>query len=214
MAKSSADLGVKRLFFSSSVCVYPVGEMNQGRKMREEDVLPASPNETYGWEKLISEIRYIAYGQEGKLNVRIARFDNTYGPECDYKTKRAKAPAALCRKVVEAKDEIEVWGDGSATRHFLYIDDLLDGIYKLMHSDYLYPVNLGTDELVKVNQLAQMIIDISGKDLKIKNVEGEIGAKQRRISHDRAKEILKWEAETKLKDGIEKTYKWIERAIG
>lgn len=204
---------VERLFFSSSVCVYPVDKINKGEIMTEEDISPANPNEAYGWEKLMAELRYLSYQETKGLKIRIARFDNTYGPEGTYDGGREKAPAALCRKVALADKEIEVWGNGKATRHFLYVDDLVDGIYKLMQSDYNKPVNLGTDELVTINQLAGMIIKISGKELKIKNIDGPVGAIKRRISHTKAKRELNWKAKTSLMKGIEKTYKWIEERL-
>src|SRR3990167_2053344 len=172
MAETAYLNKVDRIFFSSSVCVYPVGLINKGKKVKERDSYPAEPNEAYGWEKLTAEKRYFAYQKERGLKVRIARFDNTYGPECIFEGGREKAPAALCRKIAlaEQKDKVEVWGNGRATRHFTYIDDLVEGIEKLMHSDCDTPINLGSDELVTINQLAKIIINIANNDLKIKNI--------------------------------------------
>lgn len=204
---------VKRLFFSSSVCVYPTHRQNSLRAhyMSEEMAIPANPNEAYGWEKLIAEIRYQAYEREYGLAVRIARFDNTYGPFGTHEGGREKAPAALCRKVALARDgdEIEVWGDGKQTRPFLYIDDNVRGIYQIMRSDCNYPINLGPEKVVTIDELAKTVIRVSGKNLSIKHVDGPQGTRSRYIVHKRA-EALGWSARVGLLEGITKTYTWIK----
>jgi len=208
---------VKRYFFSSSVCVYPVDRLSiaDPKPMNEEDAFPANPQKGYGWQKLTHEMRCLYYGKEMGLETRIARFQNTYGPEGTYDGGREKAPAALCRKTIMAKEggEIEVWGDGNATREFTYISDLVDGIYKLMQSDSKGPVILGTEEQISINDFADLIIGISGKDLGIKNVEGPEGVKGRNFSHEKAKKYMDWEAKVPLKEGITNTYRWIKKQM-
>lgn len=223
MAEACKVNKIKRLFFSSSACVYPTFLQDTLKKyvMKEEHVFPAFPNEAYGWEKLISELRYLAYDKEGYYKVRIARFENCYGPEGTYKGGREKAPAALCRKVVELKPvpelkpipEIEVWGDGKQTRSFMYIDDCIEGIYKIMKSKYNNPFNLGSEEVVTINNLAKRIIKISVKKLRIKNIYGPQGVRSRYLDHQKAKFLLKWTAKTSLDEGLIKTYGWIEQQM-
>ncbi len=217
MAKACAENKVKKVFFSSSACVYPNYKQIKlnSKNMKEVDVFPADPNEAYGWEKLISEIRYQEYEKAGFFKARIARFENCYGPETTYDGGREKAPAALCRKVALAKDggEIEVWGDGRAQRSYMYIDDCLRGIYKVMQSSYSTPINLGSDAIISVDQLAQVVIDVSGKHLEIKHVDGPQGVRSRVISHKFARKNLSWYTEISLKYGIGQTYKWIEREL-
>lgn len=216
-ARACAENKVERIFFSSSACVYPNFKQTQlnSSKMKESDAIPADPNEAYGWEKLVSEIRYQEYEKALFYKVRIARFENVYGPEIVYDGGREKAPAALCRKVAKASDNegIEVWGDGKAQRSFMYIDDCLKGIYKIMQSSYNFPINLGSNEVVSVDELAQIVINASGKTLKIKHVDGPQGVRSRFVDHSLAKEHLNWETKTSLKEGIVKTYEWIERDI-
>lgn len=227
VAEASTLPGVKRVFFSSSACVYPTFYQNTLKKnlMTEEDAVPAIPNEAYGWEKLMAELRYLAYEKEGYYKTRIARFENCYGPEGTYRGGREKAPAALCRKVAEAgvvgnkdvqiyhPDSVKVWGDGKQMRSFMYIDDCVEGIYKIMRSRYSFPINLGSDEVVSINSLAKRIIKISGKKLKIKNVKGPQGVRSRYISHKKAEKLLGWRTKVSLNDGLEKTYKWIDSQV-
>lgn len=217
MAEACAKSQVKKVFFSSSACVYPTHKQSKldSTPLKEEDVFPAMPNEAYGWEKLMAELRYLAYQEKGKYKVRIARFGNTYGERGTYKGGREKAPAAFCRKVAEAKDggKIEVWGDGKAQRAYLYIDDLIEGIFALMNSNYNQPVNLGSDEVISVNELAKMIIDISCKRLTIKNVSGPEGIRSRFIDHSKAKEILGWSPTRDYNRGLTNTYRWIEQQV-
>lgn len=207
-----------RYFFSSSACVYPThrqSDLSDPTLLTEEDAYPANPNEAYGWEKLMHEIRCDAYKKEMGLLTRIARFENTYGPEGTYDGGREKAPAAICRKVAMARDgdEIEIWGDGEQTRSFMYVDDCVEGIYRIMQSDCSDPINLGSEEIVTINQLAQTIIDVSGKKLTIKHVDGPQGVRSRRISHEKAKSLLGWEAKVSLKEGLTKTYEWIDNQV-
>jgi len=206
-----------KIFFSSSACVYPIHKQDSLEKnvMLEEDAYPANPNEAYGWEKLVAEMRYKAYSDKYGLKIAIARFENCYGPKGTYKDGKEKAPAALCRKVALAKDgdEIEVWGDGLQTRSFMHVSDCVEGIYKLMQSDYQKPLNLGSEEVVSINELAALIIKISGKKLTIKNVEGPQGVRSRYIDHTRANNLLGWKAQISLEDGLRETYEWIKKRI-
>jgi nucleoside-diphosphate-sugar epimerase len=209
---------VNKLFYSSSACAYP--EYNQldpdNPKCSEDSIYPAQPDSEYGWEKIFSERIYLAHHRNYGLNVRIARFHNIFGEGSTYDGERAKAPAALCRKVALANDgeEIEVWGDGLSTRSFLYIDECIEGVGRLMRSDFIEPINIGSEEMVTVNQLAQMIIDISGKDLKIKNVSTNVGGVRGRNSDNTLiKKELNWSPTRSLKDGLIKTYQWVNKMV-
>lgn len=218
MAEACAEHGVKKVFFSSSACIYPNYRQRQlnMEEMHERDSMPADPNEGYGWEKLFAENRYLAYHEAGKFECRIARFENCYGPEGTWRGGREKAPAAMCRKAAKAKDgdHIEVWGDGKAQRSYMYVDDLVVGIHKLMESQYHKPLNLGSDRIVTVDELAQIAIDASGKKvIGINHVPGPEGVRSRIINHDLAKYILNWEASTPLEVGIKKTYDWINSQL-
>lgn len=209
MVHTAAEAGVPRYFFSSSVCVYR--DMSPDEPpIREEDAYPANPDNEYRWEKLYAERVAMAYGRRYGMKVRIARFENTYGPEGAYEGGREKAPAAICRKVAEAKDgeSIEVWGDGTAVRVFTYVDDLVEGIYLLMHSDLEGPVNLGADERVTVADLVRTVIDVSGKTLRVHYVPGPVGVRARNFSKERIKSIG-WQAKVSLREGIARTYAWI-----
>jgi len=213
MVEAAMLCGVQRYFFSSSVCVYP--DMKHGDPMvYESDVYPAMPDNEYGWEKLYAERVALTVARHSSMQVRIARFENTYGPLGTWRGGREKAPAALCRKVAEASEggEVEVWGDGTAERVFTYVDDLVDGIYKLMQSGYGHPVNIGSDQVVTVNELAQAVINLSGKELTIKHVEGPVGVLSRNFSHDIMKS-LGWSAKHSLQHGLEKTYPWVLQQV-
>lgn len=204
---------VKKIFYSSSACMYP--EYNQldpnNPKCSEESAYPAAPDSEYGWEKLFSERLYMSFDRNYKLNCRIARFHNIYGPEGTYKDGKEKAPAALSRKVVEAEEngKIEVWGDGLQTRSFLYIDDCINGILALMNSDYREPVNIGSEEMVSINTLAQTLINISNKSIKIENIEGPQGVRGRNSDNKLVYEKTGWKPSITLREGLEHTYKWI-----
>lgn len=200
---------IKRYFFSSSVCVYRNMKYDEA-KIMEDDVYPAMPDNEYGWEKLYAERMIETYSRNFGMIVKIARFQNCYGPEGAWRGGREKAPAAISRKVAEAKDgdEIDVWGDGRAVRGYIYIDDIIDGIRLLMESDFNEPVNIGTSEGNSVDDLAMTIIRASGKELKIKHIEGPIGVESRNFSNARIR-LLGWKPKFSLKDGIALTYPWI-----
>ncbi len=206
-----------KVFYSSSACVYPEYRQRDPNNpgLKEEDAYPAQPDSEYGWEKLFSERIYLAFHRNYNLNVRIARFHNVYGPEGTYEGGREKAPAALCRKVAMASDgdEIEIWGDGEQTRSFLYIDDALEGVRKLMDSDFVGPLNIGSEELVSINNLARMIMEIAGKNLTLKHVPGPTGVRGRNADLTLARQKIGWEPKIPLRVGIEKTYYWIESEL-
>jgi GDP-D-mannose 3',5'-epimerase len=214
MAKSKS----KKIFYSSSACIYPeYNQMNtKSPKLSEESAYPAAPDSEYGWEKIFSERLFLSYHRNFGLEVRIARFHNVFGPEGAWKGGREKAPAATCRKVAEAKPggSIEIWGDGKQTRSFLYIDECLVGVRKLMDSDFTGPINIGSDEMVSINKLAQMVMDIAGKQLKIKHVEGPQGVRGRTSDNRLIKKKLGWAPKLPLRSGMEQTYKWIEAQVG
>jgi nucleoside-diphosphate-sugar epimerase len=213
MIDAATKIGVPRYFFSSSVCVYP--DMQPGDpEMTEAEVIPANPDNEYGWEKLYAERMARAYARHYPLEVRIARFQNCYGPYGTWRGGREKAPAAICRKVAMADEGgvVEVWGDGTAIRAFTYVDDLVDGIYMLTQSDLEGAANIGTEEYVSVNQLVETIIDVAGKDLRIEHVEGPVGVQARNFSKARI-HSLGWEAEVSLREGIERTYPWVKAQV-
>jgi GDP-D-mannose 3', 5'-epimerase len=213
MTDTAARMGVKRYFFSSSVCIYR--DMKPGEpEMKEEGAYPALPDNEYGWEKLYSERMAMTYGKHHGMTVRIARFQNCYGPEGTWTGGREKAPAATCRKVAEAKDggTIEVWGDGSAIRSYTYIDDMVDGIRMLMGSDLQGPANIGCPEYVSVKELVEAVIAVSGKKLNIKYIPGPVGVQSRNFSNERMYSIG-WKSRVSLRMGIEKTYPWIKSQV-
>lgn len=204
---------VKKLFYSSSACIYPHENRPDpsNPSYKEESVYPALPANEYGWEKLFSERLYLAHMRNKGLKVRIARFHTMYGPESEWKGGREKFPAALCRKVAQAPDggQIEIWGDGLQTRSFTYVDDCIEGIERLMESDFTGPVNLGSDELISVNDLARMVINIAGKKLTLKHVEGLQGPRGRNSDNTLIKERLGWAPSIRLEDGMRKMYAWV-----
>ena len=213
MIHAAAKAGVPKYFLSSSVCVYR--DMEPGEpELSEDEAIPANPDNEYGWEKLYAERMAQAYARRYGLAVRIARFQNCYGPEGSWRGGREKAPAAICRKVAEAPDGgvIEVWGDGSAIRSYIFVDDLVSGVYQLMQSDLEGPVNIGTAEYVSVKELVETIIQASGKDLGVSYVDGPVGVSSRNFSNARI-ESLGWRANFALADGIARTYPWIERQV-
>ena len=202
-----------RLFYSSSACIYP--EHNQldpwNPICSESSAYPANPDSEYGWEKIFSERLFKAFAKNKGLEVRIARFHNIYGVEGTWKGGREKAPAATCRKVLESNGEVEVWGTGQQTRSFLYIDDCVEGIIRLMRSDYSEPLNIGSEEMISINDLTKMVIGFSGKDLKIKNVDSKaIGVNGRNSDNKLIREVLGWEPTYPLEKGMKKTYEWIK----
>jgi nucleoside-diphosphate-sugar epimerase len=213
MTHSMAQLGIPRYFFSSSACVYR--DMQVGEpEMTEAQAIPANPDNEYGWEKLYAERVAMAYARNRGIEVRIARFQNCYGPEGTWRGGREKAPAAMCRKVAETKDggEIEVWGDGSAVRSYTYVADMIDGIYRLMQSDLIGAANIGCPEYVTVDELVSVVAAAAGKHIKIKHVKGPVGVHSRNFSNARI-ESLGWKSRYSLKDGIALTYPWIEAQV-
>ena len=207
-------IGVGRIFYSSSACIYPKYNQKdpQNPNCSEDSAYPADPDNEYGWEKLFSERLYLAFSRNHKINVRIARFHNTFGPEGAWEGGREKSPAAICRKiaVVGKGGEIEIWGDGNQTRTFMYIDECIEGILRLMRSDWLGPVNIGSEEMVSINQMADMIMEIAGKQLKKKHIPGPVGVRGRRSDNRLILEKLGWQPTQPLKTGLEITYRWIE----
>jgi nucleoside-diphosphate-sugar epimerase len=210
--------GVGRYLYSSSACVYPEHLQDHAdvSPLREEDAYPANPQDAYGWEKLISERLCLYYADEHAMETRIVRFHNVYGPYGTYDGGREKVPAALCRKVALAPPggSIEVWGDGEQTRSFCYVDDCVEGIYRLMRSDHREPLNLGTDRMVTINELAQIVIDVSGKPgIGIVHVDGPQGVRGRNSDNTRLREVLGWEPGISLEDGLVPTYDWIAAQV-
>ena len=213
MVEEARLQNVKKIFYSSSACMYP--EYNQldpdNPKLSEDSAYPAAPDSEYGWEKLFSERLYLSYQRNYGLEVHIARFHNIFGPEGTWTGGKEKAPAALCRKVAQAEEggEIEIWGDGKQTRSFLYIDECLEGVLRLMDSDFSGPVNIGSDEMISINDLAKLIMDIGDKDLNIKNIPGPEGVRGRNSDNALIKTTLGWSPSASLRSGLEKTYPWI-----
>ena len=210
--------GVSRYLYTSSACIYPEYRQMETeiKPLKEEDAYPAQPQDAYGWEKLMSEKLCEYYQDEYAFDTRVVRFHNVYGPYGSYDGGREKAPAAICRKVARADNgsQIEIWGDGEQTRSFCFIDDCVEGIYRLMQSDHTEPINLGRDRMVSINKLAQMIIEISGKtDLALRHVEGPQGVRGRNSDNTRLREVLGWEPSTRLEQGLVPTYRWIDKMV-
>lgn len=207
----------KKIFYSSSACMYP--ERNQldpdKPNCREDSAYPAAPDSEYGWEKLFSERLYLAFMRNKGIPVRIARFHNIFGPYGAWNNGKEKAPAAVCRKVAECPDggSIEIWGDGKQTRSFLYIDECLEGVLRLMDSDFTGPVNIGSEEMISLNDFAKMVIAISGKNIGIKNITGPTGVRGRNSDNTLIHEKLNWKPTQPLKEGTEKTYRWISSMV-
>jgi nucleoside-diphosphate-sugar epimerase len=214
---ASQKHGVKKIFYSSSACMYP--EYNQmdpdNPKCSEDSAYPAAPDSEYGWEKLFSERLYLSYQRNYGIQVRIARFHNIFGPQGTWTGGKEKAPAAMCRKVAEAADggTIEVWGDGKQTRSFLYIDECLEAVRRLMQSDFTGPVNIGSEEMISINDFARLVIDISGKDVKIKNIPGPLGVRGRNSDNRLIQEKLGWKPTQPLRKGMELTYAWVSQKV-
>jgi GDP-D-mannose 3',5'-epimerase len=209
--------GVKRFFYSSSACIYPErNQMNPDKpNCAEESAYPAAPDSEYGWEKLFSERLYLAYARNYGIEVRIARFHNIFGPEGTWRGGREKAPAAICRKVAEASanGEIEIWGDGLQTRSFLYIDECLEGVRRLMESKFQGPVNIGSEEMVTINQLAEMSMRIAGKNLRIRHIPGPLGVRGRNSDNRLIAQKLGWAPSAPLERGLRSTFEWIETQV-
>ncbi|MGH2811586.1 MAG: NAD-dependent epimerase/dehydratase family protein [Actinomycetota bacterium] len=218
MLEAAFQNKASRFFYSSSACIYPM-HLQQSpdvTPLKEEDAYPADPEEGYGWEKLYSEKLCQYYSDEGRIPTRVARFHNIYGTLGTYDGGREKAPAAICRKVALAPDggEIEIWGDGSQTRSFTYVDDCVEGIYRLMQSDHDRPLNLGTDRLISIDGLVDLVVGISGKKLsKTYLTDKPQGVRGRNSDNRRLREVLGWEPEVSLEDGLARTYRWIEGEV-
>lgn len=216
-----ADFGVKRkvgrVFYSSSACMYPAYNQEDPKnpKCAESTAYPAAPDSEYGWEKLFSERLYFAFYRNHHLDVRVARFHNIFGPEGTWTGGREKAPAALCRKVAEQPDggAIEIWGDGEQTRSFLYIDECVEAVRRLMQSRFRGPVNIGSEEMVTINQMAVMIADIAGKRLRFLHVDGPTGVRGRNSDNKLIRQQLGWAPSQPLRKGMIKTYEWIEQQV-
>lgn len=214
MVDLACKKGVKKVFYSSSACIYP--ERNQldpdNPLCSEDSAYPAAPDSEYGWEKLFSERLYMAFARNCGVEVHIARFHNIFGPEGTWTGGREKAPAAMCRKVAMAEDggEMEVWGDGKQTRSFLYIDECLEGVLRFMDSQFMGPVNIGSEEMITINGLAEMAISISGKRIGLRHIKGPQGVRGRKSDNRLIREKLGWAPSKPLRDGVEVTYRWIE----
>lgn len=206
--------GIKKVFFSSSACIYP--EHNQldanNPHLEEDSAYPAAPDSEYGWEKLYSERMYLAYHRNYGMEVRIARFHNIFGPEGAWNNGKEKSPAAICRKIAQASDggTIEIWGDGEQTRSYTYIDECLEGVRRLMDSKFTGPVNIGSSEMVTINHLAEMVMKIAGKKVKIKHIDGPLGVRGRTSDNTLIQKKLGWNPSDPLAEGMKKTYQWIE----
>lgn len=217
VAEQAKEQKVGKVFYSSSACMYP--EYNQldpdNPKCSEDSAYPAAPDSEYGWEKLFSERLYLAFVRNHGLNVRIARYHNIYGPEGTWQGGREKAPAAFCRKVAQALDggEIEVWGDGSRTRSFLYIDECIEATRRLMDSDFEGPVNIGSEEMITIQDFARLTIGLSGKELGIKNIDGPLGVHGRNSDNNLYEKMIGWKVSEPLHTGMKKTYEWILQQI-
>lgn len=207
---------VKKVFYSSSACMYPSHNQTDplNPNCKESSAYPADPDSEYGWEKLFSERLYLAFARNHGLNVRIARYHNIFGPMGTYEGGREKAPAAISRKVALAEKEVEIWGPGNQTRSFLYIDECIEATLRLMESDFTGPVNIGSEEMISINDLTRMAMEIAGKQhLTIKNVPGPVGVNGRNSDNELLRKKLGWEPSQSLKVGMEKTYQWIEQQL-
>ena len=218
IAEACKRNGVKKVFYSSSACMYP--QRNQldpdNPNCAQNSAYPAAPDSEYGWQKLFSQRMFLAYKKNYGLDVRIARFHNIFGPQGTWTGGREKAPAAMCRKVSEAEDggEIQLWGDGKQTRSFLYIDECLQGVQRLMQSETFYgPVNIGSSQMVTINQLAQQVMEVAGKKLSIKHIDGPLGVRGRNSDNRLIQKELGWRPTQALKLGLNRTYQWINKQV-
>jgi GDP-D-mannose 3', 5'-epimerase len=216
---AARENGVKRYLYTSSACVYPEFMQTDANvtPLKEDDAYPAQPQDAYGWEKLISERLCKHYFDDYGIETRIVRFHNIFGPLGTWDGGREKAPAAMCRKIATAKltgnPEIEIWGDGEQTRSFCHIDDCLEGIYRLMRSDFREPLNLGQDRMVTINQLADMVAEIADFPIRKKHIDGPMGVRGRNSDNTLLRQVLRWEPAISLEDGLTKTYRWIEAQV-
>ena len=211
--------GVPRYLFSSSACIYPEFKQTETHvaPLKEEDAYPAQPQDAYGWEKLVTERLCLHYGQDYGMETRIFRFHNMFGPLGTWEGGREKAPAALSRKIATAKltgnPEIEIWGDGEQTRSFCYIDDCIQGLHRLMQSDFRQPLNLGSEQMVTINELADMIANIAGISVRKKHIAGPMGVRGRNSDNTLLRKVLGWAPEISLEEGLARTYPWIESQV-
>jgi GDP-D-mannose 3',5'-epimerase len=216
-SRFNSEYGVNKtkIFYSSSACMYPdykqLDTNNPG--LKESDAYPADPDSEYGWEKLFSERLFLAFQKNNGIPVRIARYHNIFGPEGTWDGGKEKAPAAICRKVIQATDSIEIWGDGEQTRSFLYIDECIEATRRLMESDFSGPVNIGSEEMVSINDLVQIACSVENKSLNIIHIDGPTGVRGRNSNNDLIRHKLGWDYAAPLKDGIQKTYDWISLQI-
>ena len=214
---AASKYGVKRIFYSSSACIYPAYNQTDPDNplCTEDSAYPAAPDSDYGWEKLFSERLYLAYRRNYGIETHIARFHNIFGPEGAWTGGREKSPAAICRKVASTPDggEIEIWGDGKQTRSFLYIDECVEGIRRLMESNVHYPLNIGSDEMVSINALAETVMQIANKKLCIKHIDGPLGVRGRNSDNTLIHSALNWEPKMSLQRGLEYTYKWVKAQV-
>jgi nucleoside-diphosphate-sugar epimerase len=217
--EAAREAGVKRYLYTSSACVYPEYLQTDAEvtPLKEEDAYPAQPQDAYGWEKLITEQLAHHYRKQYGFDTRTVRFHNIFGPLGTWEGGREKAPAAMCRKVAVAKltgnAEVEIWGDGEQTRSFCYIDDCVEGLHRLMRSDYGEPLNLGQDRLISINELADIVAGAAGVAIEKRHVEGPQGVRGRNSDNDRLRQILDWEPQVSLEDGLARTYEWIEGEV-
>jgi GDP-D-mannose 3',5'-epimerase len=209
--------GIRKFFYSSSACIYPARNQidPDSPNCAEDSAYPAEPDSEYGWEKLFSERLYLAYQRNWGVAVRVARFHNIFGPMGTWQGGREKAPAAICRKVAAARsgDEIEIWGDGLQTRSFLYVDECLEGVRRLMESDWTGPVNVGSEEMISIDGLARMAMEVAGKDLRIRHIPGPLGVRGRNSDNRLIQARLGWRPSRSLRAGVESTYAWIEAQV-
>lgn len=211
--------GAKRYLYTSSACIYPEYLQNDANvtPLKEEDAYPAQPQDAYGWEKLVTERLCLHYQEECGIETRIVRFHNIFGPLGTWDGGREKAPAAMCRKVAIAKltgnPVVQIWGDGEQTRSFCYIDDCVQGIYRLMNSDYCHPLNLGQDRLISINELADMVGSIAGISIRKQHIAGPQGVRGRNSDNNRLRQVLNWEPQISLEEGMARTYRWIEAQV-
>ena len=218
MADACHKRNVRRLFYSSSACMYPAynQEDPDNPNCAEDSAYPAAPDSEYGWEKLFSERLYLAFNRNYGMQCRVARYHNIFGPQGTWTGGREKAPAAICRKVAEAKDggTIEIWGDGKQTRSFLYVDECVEGTLRLTRSEHEGPFNIGSEEMVTINQLVAIVADIAGKKLDVRHVPGPLGVRGRNSDNRLIKRVLGWAPSRPLREGLEKTYDWVEGQCG
>lgn len=215
MLEAARVTGCKRFYYASSACIYPEGAQLDPKNpgLKESDAWPAQPQDAYGLEKLASEELAVHYGKDFGMQTRIGRFHNIYGPQGTWKGGREKAPAAFCRKAVTSTEEFEMWGDGEQTRSFCYIDDAVEGVIRLMKSDFAEPINIGSDEMISMNDMGKMVLGFAGKDIPIKHIPGPEGVRGRNSNNDLIKKVLGWAPSITLEDGLRRTFDWIKSQI-